>query len=114
MPDTTLVPIENKSIPATTTFQQDVTTAGQRKVNLIWEYTQALIAITVIGVTLFTDAYVTVTSILSNKELTVTQLVGVSNLTALSMLIAGFYFSRTNHAAIGGIGAKPSEPYIGR
>ena len=28
--------------------------------------------------------------------------------------VVGFYFSRTNHAAIGGIGAKPHEEYKGR
>jgi hypothetical protein len=31
-------------------------------------------------------------------------------------LIIGFYFSRSNHSAIGGIGRKPtdSQPYVGR
>ncbi len=29
-------------------------------------------------------------------------------------LIVGFYFSRTNHAAIGGIGPQPNTPYEGR
>ena len=28
--------------------------------------------------------------------------------------VVGFYFSRTNHAAIGGIGVKPNEEYKGR
>jgi hypothetical protein len=28
--------------------------------------------------------------------------------------VVGFYFSRTNHAAIGGTGAKPEAPYEGR
>jgi hypothetical protein len=29
-------------------------------------------------------------------------------------LIVGFYFSRTNHTAIGGIGSKPEQRYEGR
>lgn len=92
------------SIPATTTFQEDLTTAGQRKVNLIWEYTQALIAIMVV-----------ITSMISgvigqlHSEMQVPNLIGV----AFGM-ITGFYFSRTNHAAIGGIGKKPESTYMGR
>ena len=35
-------------------------------------------------------------------------------LTNAMFLIVGFYFSRTNHAAIGGIGNKPVTEYIGR
>lgn len=35
-------------------------------------------------------------------------------LASLAMLIVGFYFSRTNHAAIGGVGTKPQEEYKGR
>lgn len=36
------------SLTPTTTEQQDLTVAGQRKVNLIWEFTQASIAILVV------------------------------------------------------------------
>jgi hypothetical protein len=43
------------SLPPTTTVQQDLTHAGQRKVNLIWEYTQELIAIVVVVTTMVRD-----------------------------------------------------------
>lgn len=36
-----------KSLAPTTTTQEDLTTAGQRRVNLVWEFTQAMIAIAV-------------------------------------------------------------------
>ncbi len=86
------------SLPATTTFQQDLTTAGQRRVNLIWEYTQAIIAGAV------TLAYI------------VSQLMRIDSagLANACFLIVGFYFSRTNHSAIGGVGHKPTPTYEGR
>lgn len=89
-----------------TTFQQDLTTAGQRKINLIWEWTQAVISIAVV---------------LSNMIVAVAMGLGVTGmgefplvLSSSLFLIVGFYFSRTNHAAIGGVGSKPSEKYEGR
>ena len=87
-----------------TTEQQDLTTAGQRKVNLIWEYTQAIIAMVVVTTTMAS------TLIASWKADT-----QVPNLIAVAFgTVVGFYFSRTNHAAIGGVGDKPSQPYEGR
>lgn len=92
-------------IPPTTTTQEDLTTAGQRKINLIWEYTQAAIALLVT---------------LSNMIVAVQQAFDVVQrpfpviLSSSLFLIVGFYFSRTNHTAIGGVGVKPSTPYEGR
>jgi len=93
----------------TTTLQQDLTTAGQRRINLIWEYTQAAIAIMVI---------------LANVIVGAARGLGFAGpgateeypliLSSSLFLIVGFYFSRTNHAAIGGVGAKPNEEYKGR
>lgn len=89
----------NLTLPPTTTEQEDLVTAGQRNVNLIWESTQALIAITItfaIVGTAFTDT-------------------DSSNIVNAFFLIIGFYFSRTNHQAIGGVGKKPAlGPYQGR
>jgi hypothetical protein len=92
-------------LPATTTHQEDLTTAGQRRVNLIWEYTQAAIALMIVG------ACVVVASLLAIKGRTSEFPV---ILTSLVMLVIGFYFSRTNHAAIGGVGHKPNDEYRGR
>jgi hypothetical protein len=82
-----------------TTEQEDITTAGQRRVNLIWEGTQSAIAIGVTGAVIFCA----IRSIVSQE------------LTNAFFLIIGFYYSRTNHAAIGGVGRKPSPAaYEGR
>lgn len=93
-------------MPANTTAQEDLITAGQRRVNLIWEYTQS---------------FVTVTVVLANMVVAVVNAInraGVSEhpaiLSSSLFLILGFYYSRTNHAAIGGIGKKPEQKYEGR
>jgi len=81
-----------------TTHQEDLVVAGQRKVNIIWEFTQASIAL---GIT-FAVIYSGVAGI-ENQELR-----------NAFFLVIGFYFSRTNHQAIGGIGDKPKGKYQGR
>jgi hypothetical protein len=88
---------DQPSVAPTTTIQEDLTTAGQRRVNIIWEGTQAAIAILVTIAFLYCE----VTKVDS---------------TAVKMgfmLVIGFYFSRTNHSAIGGIGLKPTQRYEG-
>lgn len=91
------------SLPAKTTFQEDLTFAGQRKVNLIWEYTQAIIALLVMLATM------TCGIIGMMYDIQIPTIISVAFGT-----ITGFYFSRTNHAAIGGVGPKPSSVYEGR
>lgn len=93
--------------PPTTTLQQDTTLAGQRRVNLIWEYTQAVIAIGVI----FSNMIAALFNVFSNKDIDVPLILSSS-----LFLIVGFYFSRTNHQAIGGLGEKSNEvqSYEGR
>ena len=93
--------------PPTTTAQEDVTKAGQRKVNLIWEYTQAVIAILVVIANLIVG---------TANGLGQTKVEFPLVLSNAMFLIVGFYFSRTNHQAIGGIGRKPAESqeYLGR
>lgn len=85
-------------VAPTTTHQEDLTTSGQRRVNLIWECTQAAVALTVT----LAVVYSAVSGIMSDT------------LTNAFFLIIGFYYSRTNHAAIGGIGRKPQTEYTGR
>lgn|SRR5678816_2803916 len=93
-------------LPPTTTAQEDVTTAGQRRINLIWEITQAIIAVLVVG---------------ANMAVAIAQGLGATSsrefpsiLSSALFLVVGFYFSRTNHAAIGGVGTKPTQEYRGR
>ena len=100
MPDST-APLD--SLSPTTTAQQDLVTAGQRRINLIWEYTQAVIAISVVAVSLIAG----IIAMLDNKEVS-------AFLSFVCGNVVGFYFSRTNHAAIGGVGDKPSSEYKGR
>jgi hypothetical protein len=90
--------LPQQSVAPKTTEQEDITLAGQRKINLIWEYTQAFIA------GLIAIAMV-VSALMKINDLTITN---------SFFLVVGFYFSRTNHAAIGGVGAKPNEKYEGR
>lgn len=85
-------------LPATTTTQQDLSVAGQRRINLIWETTQAVIAVGITAAVIWLTAHA-----IESRDL----------LDAFFVVI-GFYFSRTNHAAIGGIGHKPQAPYEGR
>ncbi len=92
-------------LPPNTTIQQDLTTAGQRKVNLIWEYTQAVIALIVVSTTMFTG--MRAAWIQSKEQLPTIMSVAFGT-------VVGFYFSRTNHAAIGGVGDKPNQEYKGR
>lgn len=65
--------------------------AGQHRINLTWEYTQALIAVLVIGVFVVTVVREKVSDPFTAG------IVGV---------VVGFYFGRTNHARIGD-SAKP-------
>lgn len=90
--------VDSSSIPPRTTFQEDLTVAGQRRINLIWEITQAMIAVSITFAIIYSSINTIDTVVLTNAF----------------FLIIGFYFSRTNHAQIGGIGEKPHEPYRGR
>ena len=89
-----------------TTSQQDLTTAGQRRINLIWEHTQAAVALIVVVSTMAAGIYAS----FSQKTEQIPNVICVAFGT-----VVGFYFSRTNHAAIGGVGPQPQEsPYKGR
>lgn len=94
------------TMPPNTTEQEDITTAGQRRVNLIWEFTQAFIAI------FSTLAVMSLGGFLAIKG----RIEDFPPFLALSYgLVIGCYFQRTNHVAIGGIGKKPDmQKYEGR
>jgi len=88
------------SKPPTTTEQEDITTAGQRRINLIWEVTQSTLAILVA---------------VANMIVCVARAIGHSSgeypvvLASAFFLIMGAYFQRTNHQIIGGIGPKATD-----
>ena len=98
--------LEHASVAPTTTVQEDLTTAGQRRINVIWEMTQAAIAITVVVANMIVGAAQGLGMARNETYPTI--------LSSALFLVVGFYFSRTNHAAIGGVGAKPNEQYRGR
>ena len=84
------------TIPSTTTSEQDRKTASQRRVNIIWEGTQSVIALAVTLSTL----YVSATLAMKDNAQTAAFLL----LSNAFFLVIGFYFGRTNHQRTGGIG----------
>jgi hypothetical protein len=102
------------SLPAKTTYQEDMTTAGQRAINVIWETTQARIALFVVLGALAIDGVVVIISLLLSKDLTAAQALALGFVNTTASGVISFYFSRTNHAAIGGIGPKVEGSYTGR
>lgn len=99
--------MDGQPVAPTTTVQEDLTVAGQRKVNLIWEFTQAGIALAVV----FSNMAASLFNVYNGKGLEVPAV-----LSNTLFLVVGFYFSRTNHQAIGGVGHKANTdtPYRGR
>lgn len=72
--------------------------AGQRRINLIWEVTQGVIAI-----------LVTATTLSVCVALALTDRAGEGAFLLLSnvfFLVVGTYFQRTNHTRVGGVGEK--------
>lgn len=77
-------------LPPTTTHQEDLIRQGQRRINIIWEVTQAIIAVLVTAAVVFCSIQKIVSPELTNAF----------------FLIIGFYFSRTNHTKVGGVGSQ--------
>lgn len=77
-------------------------TTGQRRVNLIWEVTQACIALGVTFATLWVSANM---ALMSGTDRAAFLLLGNA-----FFLVIGFYFGRTNHQRMGGTGSiQPGE-----
>ena len=76
-----------------TTAEHDRQTAGQRRINILWELTQSLIAISVTLTTLYVSAELALA-----KETAAALL-----LSNAFFLVIGFYFGRTNHTRVGGV-----------
>jgi len=79
-----------KSLAPTTTAEEDTVTKGQRRVNIIWETTQALIAVMITGATIYNAVNSIKSDVLVNAF----------------FLIVSMYFVRTNHSLVGGVGQK--------
>jgi ABC-type uncharacterized transport system fused permease/ATPase subunit len=92
-------------VKPTTTAEQDLHSHSQRKINLIWEVTQAVIALSVVNSVLWVAGRIALTVIepaVSERTsgIATTAFVLLSN---LASLVIGFYFGRTNHERIGGV-----------
>jgi ABC-type bacteriocin/lantibiotic exporter with double-glycine peptidase domain len=87
-------PEQPSAVSPTTTEEQQKVSASQRKVNLVWEYSQSVIAFMV------TIATLSVCVILVMRGDTTVALQLLSN---AFFLIIGFYFGRTNHTRTGGV-----------
>ena len=97
------------SVAASTTFQEDLVSAGQRNINLIWETTQGQIAKYVILGTMSIDGISVLLSIVLNKDFTAAQGLTLGFVNSLATGVVSFYFSRTNHTQVGGVGIKKRE-----
>lgn len=95
----------NRVSQHTDMLARELTTAGQRRVNIIWEISQAFIAIMTVSTTLYVAARLALTAMapaLTEKQLSVTTSAFML-LGSLVSLVIGFYFGRTNHQKIGGV-----------
>ena len=97
------------AIPPNTTQEEQLHTAAQRRINSIWELTQAGIAISITIATLFTI----ISLINRNTQILVPIETLVLFMLATSFfLVIGFYFGRTNHARIGDVPSGKIEGKI--
>ncbi len=100
------------SLPPNTTEQEDITHASQRAINLIWERTQATIALLVVSCAIFDGVF---SQVYASLHPTISVPQGPNILSNAFFGIIGFYFGRTNHSAVGGIGFKSKDKeYTGR
>lgn len=100
-----------------TTEEQDRVSLGQRNINLIWEKTQSKIALISIISSIVINIIVIISLLFKTEETNpaviavITASIAAMNLTV--GIIIGFYFSRTNHSSIGGVGKKDSPSNLG-
>lgn len=77
-------------IPSTTTSEQDRKTAGQRRINVIWEVTQASVTILITVAAIFCAI----------------QKIDADVLNFAFVAVISTYYARTNHTKVGGVGGE--------
>jgi len=82
-----------------TTQEQDRVTLGQRRINVLWEVTQAIVAVLVTAVTLACSA-----TLIIRGEKGAEAFLLMSN---AFFVVISTYLTRTNHTKTGGVG--PNE-----
>lgn len=84
------------ALPPTTTDEQDRKTESQRAINLKWESTQQIIAVTVTASVLAICGYVVIVGEASLRQ------AAFLFLTNMAVLVITTYFQRTNHTKSSG------------
>lgn len=74
--------------------------SGQRNINKIWEYTQAFIAGSTVTTVLAVSAILATATTAGEGQ----KVAAFVFLTGVANLVIGFYFGRTNHQRVGGVG----------
>lgn len=95
MADDPLIPAP--SWPHDSVAEYSLMREGQRRVNLIWERTQASIAVLIVLANI--AAWVVAT--MRGHETSVPP-----GLTDALFVVVGFYYGRTNHESTGGVGSR--------
>jgi len=85
--------------PPTTTRFEDQKAEGQRSISIIWERTQQIIALSWVLVGLGVAGFEVIRQG-PRADGAMTMIVGTLG------VIIGFYFSRTNHQRVGGVGGE--------
>ena len=97
-------PLLTPDVPPTQKEAESVKrTAGQRKINLLWESTQAIVALVVTATTLY------VAGVLALKDDTKTE--AFLLLSNAFFVVISTYLTRTNHTKVGGVSidGRPDE-----
>lgn len=84
---------EGTTLAPQTTEQEDVVTAGQRRVNLIWESVQGAISLGITAAVIYCQIKAIQSETLNNAF----------------FFVVATYLQRSNHVKIGGVGSKPYE-----
>lgn len=107
----TIAPKPSTAVEEAKISETALTSGGQRDINLMWETAQSKIAVRSVTVGLGLNVAVVLIALVMSflgVEVNVNQLAIISvclqfiNLTV--GIIIGFYFSRTNHTKVGGVG----------
>lgn len=95
---------QEAKMPSVTTPEEDRTTAGQRDTSMMWEKNQKWISLVVIGVATFVAGMLAILGKILGAD--TLQLAAAMYLFGAANLVIGFYFGRTNHTRVGGVGAR--------
>lgn len=96
MTDTPVTAKPTEVLPPSTTAEQDKHSMGQRRINLIWEITQALIALSIIWTSVGAATWIVVAD-------SANRLMAFLFMSNVVSIVIGFYFGRTNHQRVGGV-----------